>query len=371
VLFVQATEAGGYPPIIHASSLMALAGWDVVILNAPIRGHNLAVPPQPGLKLRNIGSRPSHAMQKFEYFQYIAAAARLAVTFRPDVVYASDPLGAAPGLIAARLASASLVYHEHDTPPPGTLRSPVAQFRAAATRRACMIVFPNAARAGIAQEELGFRDEQLRVVWNVPSRTELPALSFSRDLAVIVFYHGSITPERLPESVVQALVQSRHGARLRIMGYEAPGARGYVARLLEIGRRFGENLVEYVGQVSHRDRLLEEAARAAIGVALLPQSTSDLNLEHMLGASNKVFDYMACGLALLLPDAPDWRSVFVSPGYGRSCDPADSASIAAQLDWFAENPSECRHMGARGRAKIESDWNYEKAFTPLLEQLAC
>jgi hypothetical protein len=74
---------------------------------------------------------------------------------------------------------------------------------------------------------------------------------------------------------------------------------------------------------------------------------------------------------LLVSNLPEWVDALVSPGYGRSCDPADSSSIRAQLDWFAENQSERRNMGARGRAKIEADWNYEKAFAPLLESLAC
>jgi len=369
VLFLQATEAGGYPPIIHASSLMALAGWNVVILNAPIAGHDLAYPPCPGVNVRTVASRPSHVMGRLDYVQYVLAAARLAVTFRPDVIYASDPLGAGPGLLAARLARAVLVYHEHDTPGPGTLRSPIARFRRSAARKARLVVFPNEARARIAQTELGFRDDQLQIVWNVPRRIELPHLPGSQESAITVYYHGSITPERIPESVVAAVAQTGRRARLRIMGYEAPGAPGYVARLLELGNRSGENVVEYLGQVPTRSSLFAESARADVGLALMPQRTSDLNLMHMMGASNKVFDYMASGLAVLVTDLPEWIGGFVNPGYGRSCDPADPTSIASQLNWFASNPAERRNMGVRGRAKIESDWNYERAFAPILAGL--
>src|SRR3954469_22123031 len=136
VLFVQATEAGGYPPIIHASSLFASAGARVVILNAPVAGYDLTLPSVPGVQVRNIGSRPSHMMPKATYLRYVWAAARLGAMFRPTVVYASDPLGAAPGLLAARIANAQLIYHEHDTPRPGTLHPRISQFRKAAAQRA-------------------------------------------------------------------------------------------------------------------------------------------------------------------------------------------------------------------------------------------
>jgi len=363
VLFVQATEAGGYPPIIHASSLFASAGAQVVILNAPVADYHLTVPVASGVRIHNIASRSSHVMPKVTYLRYALAAARLAATFRPTLVYASDAMGAGPGLLAARIAKAALVYHEHDTPKAETLHPRIAQFRKAAAHKARFVIFPNAERARLAQTELGYRDGQLRIIWNVPRRSELPDLAVSHGAQVSVLYHGSITPERLPESVITAIAQC--GMQLRLIGYEVQGAKGYLAHLLEIGRRFGQNVVDYLGQFS-RDRLLAEAARSDVGLALLPLDPDDINLRYMLGAANKVFDYMASGLALLVPELPDWVSSFVDTGYGRSCNPADTGSLAAELGWFAANPDSRRKMGAKGRAKIESDWNYENAFAPVL-----
>lgn len=369
VLFLQVTEAGGYPPIINAAGVMSAAGWQVLVLNAPISGHDVAFPRDCGIALKHMPVRPSHIVRKRDYARYILAAARIAASFRPDVIYASDPLGAAPGLVASRISRGKLIYHEHDSPNPGALDSKVMRLRSIAARAACTVIFPNEARARIAQEETGFRDEQLCIVWNTPRRTELPVLSTSAEPALIVYYHGSITPERLPESVIDAVAQSQQRACLRIMGYEAPGAKGYVAQLIESGKRFGQNAVQYLGQVPTRDGLFAEAVQASVGLALMPRTTGDVNLAHMTGASNKAFDYMASGLALLVTDLPDWRTAFVEPGYGRCCDPSDAASIAAQLAWFAENPEGRRNMGARGRAKIESDWNYETAFAPVLDRL--
>jgi len=102
----------------------------------------------------------------------------------------------------------------------------------------------------------------------------------------------------------------------------------------------------------------------------MPGKTDDVNLRHMTGASNKPFDYMAAGLALLVSDLPDWRDMFVRPGYARPCDPADPNSVAAALRWFLDHPHERRAMAARARARIEAEWNYETAFAPVLAALA-
>jgi glycosyltransferase involved in cell wall biosynthesis len=371
VLFIQATEPAGYPPLIHASSLMAEAGWDVTFLSAPFEGHRLELPHHPRIALRAIRARPSHVMGKAAYARYAAAAARLARNLRPDIVYASDPLGAAPGLLAARLGGARLVYHEHDSPDPGSLRPSLARVRAAAARRAELVIFPNEARARIAQAELGFSEDRLRIVWNMPRRAELPPLDSHPEAPFIVYYHGSIGPDRLPQAVVEAVRRSCGRACLRIAGYEAPDAAGYVRRLLEVGEGSNStNVVDYVGQVPGRADLVATAARAHVGVALVPQSDTDVNMRHMTGASNKPFDYMAAGLALLVSERLDWRDMFVTPGYARACDPTDPASIAAALTWFLDHPVERRAMGASGRAKIEAVWNYDSAFAPIICTLA-
>jgi glycosyltransferase involved in cell wall biosynthesis len=367
VLFVQATNPGAYPPLIHASMLMAEAGWEVTFLSAPIDGDELALNPHPRIKIHTVRTRSSHVMGKVEYAAYAAAAARLALRVRPDIVYASDPLGAGPGLLAKRLAGASLVYHEHDSP--SCLHPVLEQSRRAAARAAQLVVFPNETRAHLAQRELGFSDNRLHIVWNVPRRAELVTRAATAEPPLIVYYHGSITPERLPETVLLAIRRTAGRARLRIAGYEAPGARGYVRHLIGDDKSTVVDApIEYVGMVPRRD-LLAEAARAHIGLSLMPFNSGDLNMNHMAGASNKPFDYMAAGLALLVSDLPDWTRMFVEPGFGLACNPADVDSISAALNWFIEHSEERRTMAVRARNKIEAEWNYDAQFRGVLESL--
>lgn len=347
---------------------MAAAGWQVLVLNAPIAGHDVAFPRDCGVTLKHLPVRPSHIVRKRDYLRYLLTAARLAASFRPHVVYASDPLGALPGLVASRISRARLIYHEHDSPNPGALDPRVMRFRAIAAKAGCAVIFPNEARARIAQEQIGFRDEQLHIVWNLPRLSELPRLDQAYNADFGLYYHGNITPKLLPERIVEALEKSSTRITLRIVGYEGPGARGYAERLVARGKRCGGNLVEYLGPCS-RDRLITLAAQAAVGLALFPKHSEDVNLRFLTGASNKVFDYMAAGLALLLPETADWQREFIAPGYGLPCDSDSLASIASQVEWLASHPHQRRSMGAKARAKIESDWNYETAFAPVLEQL--
>src|SRR5262249_33769364 len=142
---------------------------------------------------------------------------------------------------------------EHDSPQPGLQHPVLARLRAAATRSARLIVFPNGERARVAQSELRFGDDRLHIVWNVPRRAEL-ASSASVGTPLIVYYHGSITPERLPETVAFAVRRMAGQVRLRIAGYEAPSARGYLRHLVGSDAK---DMVEYIGELSRADLLAQ------------------------------------------------------------------------------------------------------------------
>src|SRR5262249_28874790 len=229
--------------------------------------------------------------------------------------------------------------------------------------------FPNAERARIAGAKLGLGPSRRRIVWNVPRRAELPPLVTLPQPPLIVYYHGSVTPDRLPETVIEAVRRFHGRVRLRVAGYEAPGAEGYIPRLVTLGRApDGEPLVDYIGQIPQRGELLTQAAHAHVGLALMPPASDDVNMRNMTGASNKPFDYMAAGLALLVSDLPDWKTMFVNPGFGLACDTTtDSLSIA--LGWFIDHPEERQAMANRARNRIEVEWNYDTKFRTVLESL--
>jgi glycosyltransferase involved in cell wall biosynthesis len=115
-----------------------------------------------------------------------------------------------------------------------------------------------------------------------------------------------------------------------------------------------------------RYELLQYCRQSDIGLSLMPSVSNDLNMQAMPGASNKAFDYLACGLALIVSDLPEWRRMFVEPGYGVACRPEDRASIAAALRNLIGDPSRMRAMGECGRQRIEREWNYERQFESVL-----
>jgi glycosyltransferase involved in cell wall biosynthesis len=170
--------------------------------------------------------------------------------------------------------------------------------------------------------------------------------------------------------VIDALARLPAAIKLRVIGYETVGHRGYVEELRHAARMFGvEDRIQILGVVPSRCELLNWCRQSDVGLAFMPKNSDDLNEQSMVGASNKPFDYLSSGLALLVSDRADWHTMFVDGGYGLACDIQSPESIAANIKWFLDNPKETRLMGERGRQKVLGTWNYEAQFEPALRML--
>ncbi len=376
ILYCQYTNPGAYPPLEHCSRILANRGWDVRFLGVGMIGaESLAFPPHARIRVSSFGSCPPGWRQKLHYIRYTLWVAWRALRDRPDVLYCSDLFSCFPGLMAKSLSGATLVYHEHDIPDERAAGSAFMKLSLRARRkmghRAEMVIVPNQDRLEFYLAQTG-RTAKNYCVWNCPRREELeiPLHARHHDGPLRLVYHGTIVPARLPTSIVQALAELREKVHFTIIGYTTIGSPGYDLELLECASSLGiADQLEILPPIS-RFELMQTCGEYDVGLALLPIDSGDINTSQMIGASNKVYDYLSQALPVLVSAFPAWEEHVVEPAYGRSCDPGDPASIARALTYFIEHPEEADAMGRRGREKIVAEWNYDAQFAPVLEALA-
>lgn len=285
---------------------------------------------------------------------------------------------AAPvALMALAVGRRNVVYHEHDAPADATTGFQwfIDRLRRSICRRATLVVVPNQGRAKDLAQCAGLVDDRILTVFNCPSRMDLLTDSTSFNpigggIDVWLYFHGSIVPDRIPLAVIDALALLPNRVRLRIAGYETAGSVGYTRTLMDRARHLGiADRLESVGAIPDRSALLRHARASHMGLSLMPMETDDVNMMHMVGASNKPFDYLACGCPLIVSNLPEWIDMYVSNGLARACDPRSPESIAeAVMYWLAD---EQRHRDAQleGLRRIKTDWNYETQFAPVLARI--
>ncbi len=378
VLFIQYANPAVYPPLEHSSRIFADRGWHALFLGTgSLVADSLRFRPHDRITVRQMPYARAGWRQKLHYARFTLWTLWWALRWKPDWIYASDILSCPAAVLSSFLPGARVIYHEHDSP----AASKASFFqkinfaaRRSLARRAKICVLPNQGRAERFVAEVnrsaGDGHRSPLVVWNCPSVEEVISPRPAHDGGDLwVLYHGSIGPSHVPFSVLEALATLPERVKLRIIGYETVGHPGYVNELREMSGRLGiGHRVEFIGPMS-RSELLPWRQKCDVGLAIMPKESKDVNYQHMAGASNKAFDYLSCGLAILVSDLPDWRRMYVDTGFGLACDPEDSESIARALRWFLAHPLEMRSMGERGRRKIATEWNYEAKFLPVLERM--
>jgi len=371
ILYLQFADPAAYPSIEHSSALLAERGWDAVLLGTESFGdQQLKLPPHPRVRVKNLRLVKGRSRQKLQYMAFIVWSLCWICIWRPSWIYASDPLSAPVLWAARRLIGARVIYHEHDMPnrdwPHSRFMRAILKCRELVGRNADICVIPQQERL-VSFIEQTQRSGPTICVWNCPRLNDIRDVSSYELQQLVVYYHGSINRFRLPSQLVVAASRFKGAIRLQIAGYETGGSHGYTRELMDLAaKNYTPDLIEFLGVLPFRKDLLRCAAKAHVGLSLMPKSSEDANLGYMVGASNKPFDYMACGLPLLVTDLPDWTSTFVEPGFARACDPEDADSIEASLRWYLDNPDSRRQMGRRCRDQIRQTWNYETVFAPVM-----
>jgi glycosyltransferase involved in cell wall biosynthesis len=376
ILYIQFADPAAYPPIQHSSQILAERGWDVLLLGTDAFGvQSLRMAAFPGIRIKNLTLAKSGGRPSIQYVVFFFWCLYLVCTWRPRWIYVSDPLPLPAVWLLRLITKSRIIYHEHDSPivgaNPSSFLKAVLACRAKIARQAELCIFPQQDRLAQFVNSTK-RTAPALCVWNCPRLREIPLCTKGEkpEYPLVIYYHGSINPERLPESLVIAASRFKGAIKIQIAGYEAPGSIGYVNALMQLAATMGApDVVENLGTIPLREDLLRSAARADVGLSLMPESSSDINLKYMLGASNKAFDYMACGLPLLVTDLPDWRETFVAPGYARACNPHNVDSIESELDWYLNHPYERHKMGLDSAKKIQGSWNYDAMFAEVVKFL--
>ena len=373
ILYIQYTNPAGYPPLEHSSRILADAGWSVRFLGTHGAGvEALEFPVHPRIDVLRIPLAEPGWKQKLHYLYYCLWVLWHVAFWRPTWIYASDPLSAPIALLLTFAPWTKVLYHEHDSPSPSYSGSTFIKICLVARRRlarqAALCVLPNETRAEQFRRSVGGACD-VQTVWNCPRVDEVTERREVHHGRLTVLYHGSIVPIRLPRTVIHALALLPDSVELVVVGYETVGALGYVQELATLAVELGISQRIHFQAAVPRAKLLEFCRTCHVGLSLMPVSTDDINEQAMIGASNKTFDYMACGLSLLVTDLPEWSELLVDPGFALTCDPEDATSVAAVLRLYLDNPEEQREMGERGRRKVLSEWNYERQFAPVFQRL--
>ncbi len=121
-----------------------------------------------------------------------------------------------------------------------------------------------------------------------------------------------------------------------------------------------EHQVEMVGWAPF-DQVPAQLAGADVALAVLQPVE-----RYTVALPVKLFEYMACGLPVIISDFPANRVVVANAGCGILVDPTNVDAVAAAIARLIADPAEARRLGDNGRRAFESQYNWQSLEPKLL-----
>jgi len=213
----------------------------------------------------------------------------------------------------------------------------------------------------VIAERLGQLNSRVLLVRNFPLLDEFPselANDEKRFRSGMIANLGGLTEERVIREVTTALSLIPAEVRVKMI----LGGVTYPATLRsELESMPGWQRVDYRGVVP-RQKMLSILQQVAVAIVLYSCQPNNAHVR-----SNRLFEAMAAGLPVIVPDFPEWKKLIEDTGCGVAVNPHDPQSIASGIGFVVSHPEEAREMGKRGRRLFERQFNWRPEEMRLLE----
>jgi glycosyltransferase involved in cell wall biosynthesis len=370
-----------YPPTVNAAHLLS-EHFDVVLICRNYDPPDGEYPSNVSVhrlgRYSSIQERMSASpLAKFwEYLNFVFQARRLLKGI--SLIYAYDAYGYTAAYCCQQSIPKAipLIYQNHEIEANLLGFSSLAGWIQRAERawigQANLVIFPDKDRADFFQEITGLK-EPPTIVPNFPRKSffVLPedwvsAIQKRWDSNTL-FYRGSISETSAMREIVFAaslLKQFNQNTQVKFVGFLNQTER----RSLEswVKQAGMSDSFSYLGILPYKD-LQPLTVLATVGFALYKNTSFDR--VACASACNKIYEYAACGLPVIVSDFPTYREYLADESWVRFADPEDPMAIASAVKDILSNCEHYREMCLAARQAFEQKFNYESVFSPLLSKI--
>ncbi len=211
----------------------------------------------------------------------------------------------------------------------------------------------------IADNVFGSLRHKLVVLRNVPLLEFVESCFTGTTRKDWIVYIGAISEGRGLREIVEAMnYVGSEKAKLILIG---------ICHRPEFERELRSNAnkkVEFIGVVPFRS-IPHYIRKAKIGLICfhpLPNMVGALS-----GRNNKIYEYMAGGLAIIVSNLPGWAKIIEETNIGITVESKNPREIAKAIDYLLSNPAKAKQMGQNGRMAVTEKFNWDIEKEKLLQ----
>jgi glycosyltransferase involved in cell wall biosynthesis len=368
-----------YPPTINAANILAERGHEVRLIGIryPLAQRQKL---HPSIRRTDYGSHRTGLRNVLQYFSIYCRYFFRMGSNRPDWIIAYDSMSVGPVRMAAGFFKVRWVFHNHDL-----LINPAGWYKLIGTierrwaKRATIVSFPQEDRAKGFMEIAGLRSFP-QIVYNGPRKSwsEIkleahPALKrWVSEGKFIVLYQGQFSKYFNLHVLIKSFSLTSDKTVLCFIGRELEP--GLIAEYQQIIKSHNlEDRVKILSSVPY-DEVPSVTGVCHLGVAKLGMNKNiPFNDYYLTGASNKVSEYLAFGLPVLMADTEVNREFYTKHGMAVFANGDSFEDVASAIDNLAGDMAgrykELRMSAERaGRDVFNYDIQFHKIVSILENQ---
>jgi glycosyltransferase involved in cell wall biosynthesis len=181
-------------------------------------------------------------------------------------------------------------------------------------------------------------------------------LGFKKDDFILGFAGASSLENGLKQTL-DSLEKLPNNIKFFIVG--GSGRAGLLEKAQDYAKEIGVwDRVKFTGRVPS-DTMLQNTATFDVGTALF----QPLSANEIARIPNKIFDYMALSIPMIVSDFPNMRNIVVKKSdCGLAVNPMDIEGIAKAVLFFYDSPANIKEKGENGRKMFEETfcWDMQK-----------
>jgi glycosyltransferase involved in cell wall biosynthesis len=363
-----------YPPVINVAHILHQQGIEYGIVSRLYA--EPVLPVYRGLYPVNTVIMRIHLPNTNSLFQYLQFMLTL-FRNRPrhtDVIIGYDMHGLVPARLVSWLINTPLVYHSHDYVEDGAAQSFGGQIiklmERYLARTADVVIVPDRERADVMVEQLKLKRAPL-IVANAPLVEPPPSTALQEALANhgrsfsrIVFRQGRIGPNHALELTLRSMPMWVDGSwGFVIMGPAEPSYRDH---LIELAASLGVPDRFVILPAVPYPQVGQYTVGADLGHGLY--EPNHVNNRYITMASNKIMEYIAAGLPVLLSESSGSHSLLEKYRVGVTADVTSPELIADAVNSILSNPQLIIQMRAESKRAFHEEFNYAHQYAPVIER---
>jgi glycosyltransferase involved in cell wall biosynthesis len=360
------TDISGDARVDREARTLANNGYKVHIINVGSK-NNKELPQNVPYAINKVFGKGSPGKNYFKvllsYIIFIFHSLVLAFKAKADVYHAHDLYAVIPAYLAARIGKAKYIFDAHELWEEKRrhwFKELQKSIELRFAKKADAIITVNEERSIIIEKELNLNKKPV-VLRNVPlfnpaNKTDLLQKFIAKKGLVnkkIILYQGIIKPGRAYEKIINSAKLLNSEAVIVFLGNAY--SDDYLNNLKELNASVASDKVFFHPFVQ-KEKLLSFTASADIGLVLY----ENIGRNSYFCASNKLYEYMLCGIPVIASRFPTLRIVEEN-NIGICVDPVNPVEISEAINKLVEEKVLYNKFSENARilAIGQYNWNLE------------